>query len=397
VAGQRQIPVRVITPRGRAKEAEAARTAPAQILERLEQYTGIPYPWDKLDFLAALELPFGGIENPGLIVEGDQFLLAPPNQDTQEWQRRLRGVMAHELAHQWFGNLVTQAWWDDVWLSEGFATWLGTKISDMELPAFEHGLAITDMRNRWLLTDSPGKRPLRLEMHSRKDTEGVYDFAVYAKGASVLEMLEEWVGSEKFQQSLHRYLTDHRFANATSRDLAQAIRQESGVDVGPVLFDFLDRPGAPLLRFTVASAAGGTKLEVEQDGRPWTVPVCIHTASGEKKCEQVSGSRAELQLSDGTKWVWPNAFGSGYYRSLMSAEALESLMQNGYKFLENLEQLALAGDLEGLTVSGALPAAEVMKILPKIMALPGGPEPRIGVHASAIALQLASVAPETVR
>ena len=397
VAGQRRIPVRIITPRGRAVEAAAARTATPEILNRLEQYTGIPYPWDKLDHLVGLDLPFGGIENPGLIIYGDQFLLAPPTQDTQPRQRRMREGMAHELAHQWFGNLVTQAWWDDVWLSEGFATWLGTKISDLELPAFERGLAITDVRDRILLSDSPETRPLRLEMHSRKEIDDVYNGIVYLKGASILEMLEDWLGPERFQQSLHRYLTDHRFATGTSEDLARAIEEETGVDVRPVLFGFLDRSGAPILRFTLASTGQVPKLEVEQDGRPWIVPVCIHLESGERKCEQVSDAHVELPLSQSSAWIWPNAFGSGYYRSFLAGGGLETLMEKGYNLLEEPERLALVGDLEGLTVNGTLPAAAVMKILPKMIGSPGGPEPRVGAHANTLALQLALVSPEAIR
>ena len=397
VAGERRIPVRIITPRGRATEAAAARTATPEILNRLEQYTGIPYPWEKLDHLAGLELPFGGIENPGLIIYGDQILLAPQNQDTQRRQRRMREVMAHELAHQWFGNLVTQAWWDDVWLSEGFATWLGTKISDLELPAFERGLAITDVRDRILLSDSLETRPLRLEMHSRKDTEDVYDIIVYLKGASILEMLEDWLGPELFQRALHRYLTDHRFATGTSNDLARSIEEETGVDVRPVLFGFLDRSGAPILHFTLAATSQIPKLEVEQDGHPWIVPVCIHLESGERQCQQVSDAHVELPLSHASAWIWPNAFGSGYYRSFLAGDGLETLMEKGYNLLEGPERLALVGDLEGLTVSGALPAAAVMKILPKMTGILGDPEPRVEAHINTLALQLALISPEAVR
>lgn len=396
VAGQRRIPVRIITPRGRATEASPARDATAQILERLEAYTGIPYPWAKLDHLAALDLPFGAVENPGLIIYSDRSLLAAPSQDTQDRQRGMRQGMAHEMVHQWFGNLVTQAWWDDVWLSEGFATWLGTKVSDQELPPFERRRAITETRNRMMLSDSPKMRPVRIEMRSRKDTEDVYAAIVYLKGASILEMLEDWLGSERFQRSLHRYLTDHQSANATSQDLARAIEQETGVNVAPVMFDFLDRPGVPVLRFSVAKAGDTSKLNVEQDGRPWTVPVCIHAEREDRHCEQVSGAHVELPLSQ-SAWVWPNAYGSGYYESLLAADSLDALMDKGYRFLETPEHLALAGDLQGLTVSGALPAAQVMKALPKMVGASRGQESAVDARGFELALQLALVSPEDVR
>lgn len=396
IAGQRRIPVRIITPRGRATEATAARTVTPQILERLEQYTGIPYPWDKLDHLVGLNLPFGGIEDPGLIIYGDQFLLAPPNQETEQFKVSVRGIMTHEMAHQWFGNLVTQAWWDDVWLSEGFATWLTLKISDMDLPPFERHMSSSDMRDVLLLHDSPEGRPLRVEMHSRKDTEDVYNGLVYFKGACILEMLDDWLGPERLQRSLHRYLIDHQFATATSKDLALAIQQETGVEVGPVLFDFLDRPGAPVLRFSAASRGAAAALEVDQDGSPWTVPVCIHVDGGQRRCEQVSGPHAALALSPAPAWTWTNAYGSGYYRSVLAEDLLSPLMEKGYTFLEGPERLALIGDLEGLMVAGTLPAAEVMEVLPKFTD-PRRDDPRIRAHSLAIALQLALASPEDIR
>jgi len=394
VAGEKRIPVRIITPRGRAAEAAAARSATPEILARLEEYTGVPYPWDKLDHIAVLDMPFGATENPGLITYRDRGLLAPPDRDTPEWQRSMREVMAHELAHQWFGNLVTQAWWDDVWLSEGFATWLGVKISDMELPPFERRLAITAARNRMMAADSPRTRPVRLEMHSRKETDDVYDGIVYQKGAAVLEMLEDWVGPEPFRRSLHRYLADHRFDNAATTDLARAIRQETGVDAAPVLISFLDRPGAPVFRFSLASDKGASKLKIEQGDHPWTAPVCFHADSGERRCEVVNASRAEVSLPRRPVWMWPNAYGSAYYRSVLTSALLEALVRNGYDQLTKPERLALAGDVQDLTSSGDLRAADVMKILQRMAR---DREPRVSAHATAIALELAVAVPAAVR
>ncbi len=388
VAGQKQIPVRIIAPRGRGGEAAAARAATAPILARLEQYTGIPYPWDKLDHIAVLDMPFGATENPGLITYRADLLLAPPDQDTQERQEGMRSTMTHEMAHQWFGNLVTQAWWNDVWLSEGFATWLEAKISDMELPEFERHVRITDTRDAMMMRDTAGERPVRVEIRSRKEADPVYDVVVYIKGASILEMLEDWVGADPFQRALHRYLTDHRFGNATSGDLAAAIKQETGVDVGPVLFAFLDRPGAPVLRFSVASGSGGATLAVDQGANPWAIPLCLHVESAPRRCEVVSTSHAELPLSGSPSWVWPNAYGSGYYRSLLTANMLDQLMMTGYRQLQEPERLALAGDLEGLTITGQVPAAEA---LVAVQRLSRDPEARVQVRVRGLALGLALV------
>lgn len=394
VAGEKHVPVRIITPRGRAAEAAAARTATPAILARLEQYTGIPYPWDKLDHIAVLDMPFGATENPGLITYRADLLLAAPDRDTQERQEAMRSTMTHEMAHQWFGNLVTQAWWNDVWLSEGFATWLEAKISDMELPPFERRLRITDTRDVMMARDSAGARPVRVEVHSRREADPVYDVVVYIKGASILEMLEDWVGAEAFQRALHRYLTDHQFGNATSSDLAMAIKEETGIDVTPVLFAFLDRPGAPVLRFSLASGQGSPTLAVDQGSNPWPVPVCLHVEEVARHCEVVSTSHAELQLARGSAWIWPNAYGSGYYRSALSRSLLDQLMVRGYGELEEPERLALAADLEALTRADDIPAADVMAIVPR---LTRDPEPRVQLHVRALALGLALTTPASDR
>ncbi len=388
VAGQKQIPVRIIAPRGRGGEAVAARIATAPILARLEQYTGIPYPWDKLDHIAVLDMPFGATENPGLITYRAELLLAPPDQDTQERQEAMRSTMTHEMAHQWFGNLVTQAWWNDVWLSEGFATWLEAKISDMELPEFERHLSITDTRDAMMIRDTAGERPVRVEIHSREEADPVYHVVVYIKGASILEMLEDWVGAEPFQRALHRYLIDHRFGNATSGDLAAAIKQETGVDVGPVLFAFLDRPGAPVLRFSLASGSGGATLAVDQGANPWPVPVCLHVETAPRRCEVVSTSHAELPLSGSPSWVWPNAYGSGYYGSLLTGNLLDNLMMTGYRQLQEPERLALAADLEELTTTGQVPAAEALQA---VLRMTRDQESRVQVRTRGLALGLALV------
>jgi cytosol alanyl aminopeptidase len=392
VAGKKQIPVRIITPRGRADEAGPASKVTAEILPLLEQYTGIPYPWDKLDHIAVLGMTFA-VENPGLItygLEAPDGLLTLPARDTPRRQRAMRSFMTHEMAHQWFGNLVTQSWWNDVWLSEGFATWLESKISDSQLPPFERSLEITGMRNSMLLSDSPATRPVRVQVHNRKETDAVYDAIVYVKGASILQMLEDWIGREGLQRSLRRYLSDHAFKNATSEDLAKAINEETSIDVGPVLFAFLDRPGAPILHFSVESS----KLYVQQSSDPWAVPVCIHVDDSKAHCEVVTVSRAEIHISSQPHWVWPNAYGSGYYRSDLTGELFETLMQQGYSQLQGSERLALVADVEGLTSSGDLPVATALKFMQRFAM---DSDPRVRERVFATALELGLLAPDAAR
>lgn len=394
-AGANKIPVRIITPRGREAEAEAARTATASILARLEDYTGVPYPWAKLDHLAALDLRFGAVENPGLIMYRDAILLSPAERDTFDRQRTMRETMSHELAHQWFGDLVTQAWWDDVWLSEGCATWLGAKMTDLSLAPFERGIEAANRRHAMLLVDSVDRvRPVRLAMNSRAELKNVYDGIVYQKGAAVLSMLEDWIGPDQFRDAVHRYLTDHAFGNATTADLAKAIRQETETDADAVLDGFLNRPHAPQLRFATACDGGGCALNITQQGVPWTVPVCWHTQTRARRCAVVSDHRAVEPLQGAPAWIWTNSTGVGYYRSVLEGRMLSDVVDKGYRELTGPERASLAGDLVAGAIDGSMTAREILPVIPRI-ARDG--QAAIAMHAGTIALEFALAAPGAIR
>ena len=356
VAGEKHIPVRIITPRGRASEAGPAKAATAELLPREEAYTGIAYPWDKLDHIAVLDLPFGATENPGLITYRDSQLLAPIAKDTPARVRAMRATMAHEMAHQWFGNLVTQAWWDDTWLAEGFATWMAAKITDMDLPEDQRGLAMVQARDRIMATDAKRKRPVRLEMHSRPEMEAVYDGLVYQKGAATLKMVEDWVGADAFQRGIRAYLHDHAMRNATTAELEQNLKESTGVNVGPVMDEMLNRVGFPVIRFKLETG----KLVLDQDhadkGGPWTIPVCFHLEETERRCDVVSTDHAEVPVAGAATamqgrrgpqtWIWTNAYGSGYYRSVLDGGMLDAVTGRGYLDLSEPERLSLLLDVK---------------------------------------------------
>jgi alanyl aminopeptidase len=356
VAGEKKTPVRIITPRGRAAEAGPAKAATAELLPREEAYTGIPYPWDKLDHIAVLDLPFGATENPGLITYRDSQILAPIAKDTPRRVRMMRGTMAHEMAHQWFGDLVTQAWWDDTWLAEGFATWMAAKVSDVDLPESERGLAMVQARDRIMTTDAKGKRPVRLEMHSRTETTDVYDQMVYQKGGATLKMVEDWVGADAFQRGLRRYLREHAMGNATSAELEKDLTEETGVNVTPVMDDMLNKTGYPLMRFKVDD--GKLILDQEPVGGTgvWTMPVCVHPENAKSRCEVIAAAHAEIPIEGATAgsggrrnqqpWIWTNAYGSGYYRSVLGAGAVDALVGGGYLELSEPERLSLLIDIK---------------------------------------------------
>jgi alanyl aminopeptidase len=389
-AGKKQIPVRIITPRGRAADAESARAATPAILSRLEDYTGIPYPWEKLDHLALVKGAFGAVENPGLITYQEGILLADPGRDTPQRNHQMRATMAHELAHQWFGNLVTQASWTDVWLSEGFATWLSAKIMDSEYPPFERGLASNPRFSAMAIDGTALGWAVRRPMSSREDTKTVYNGLVYQKAAAVLNTVESWLGDQPLQHGLHKYLTDHSFAIATVDDLAAALQSESGADVAPVLHSLLDHPGVP----AVSAKLDCKRLAV--DAGEWTLPICLHWDDGGRQCSVVGPTTKSVALETAAcpTWIWTNASGQGYYRARLTAEDLKALQNGGYAELDSVERRALIADTGFAVLSGQLPVAAAMKLLSSSAR---DQEPRVAMESLRIAAALGEIVPPESR
>ena len=306
-------PVRVITPAGRGAEGADANRFTAEILARLETYTGIPYPWAKLDHMALPEGTFGGVEQPGLITYRLKGLLREPGKATPQQDRSLRSLLTHELAHQWFGNLVTQATWDDVWLSEGFATWLTYRMMDLDLPPVQKHLAAIAGRERIMAFDESEKsRPVRMHMSDREEMKEIYSPFVYQKAGAVLLMVEDWLGEEPFRRGLQIYLKAHRNGNASIEDLAAALKEASGTDPGPVLHSFLDRKGVPEVNAWVRCEPGTTPV-LHVDPSRWTVPVCWTSLEG-SGCDVFDRNYQDHAFRSCPVSLKVNPNGTGYYR-----------------------------------------------------------------------------------
>jgi alanyl aminopeptidase len=337
-------PVRVITPKGRSAEGRAAADATVAVLPRLETYTGIPYAFGKMDHLALADAAFGAVENPGLIVYLAREMLMLPGTETFSRTRALRLLEAHEIGHQWFGDLVTQASWADVWLSEGFATWVSEKIMDQEEPPERAHIGLIEARERIMQIDGSRRtRPVRAEPDNREGTRDIYNRIVYDKGGSVLLMLEGWLGEDKVRDGVRSYLNEHRFGNASTGDLEADLKRSSGVDPAAVMHSFLDEPGLP--RVSVQVECGPTaRLRIRQTGAS-AIPVCYRGAGVGRTCTVLEGPSRDVDLPKGSScpaWIEPNAGGTGYYRTTWSAAQLAALT---LKDLLPAERLTLAFDL----------------------------------------------------
>jgi alanyl aminopeptidase len=411
-AGQKKVKTRMITPRGRAVEGTYAAQVTPEILAALEDYFGIPYPYEKLDVLA-VPLLGGAMEHPGLVTFNSRLMLSKPEEDTLGRQRGFSNTQVHELGHQWFGNLVTMAWWDDLWLNEAFATWITPRIIETWRPGWDAPVERVDDRSGALDADSLlTARRIRQPIESADDILNAFDGITYGKGAAVLTMTEEWLGREVFRRGIQRYMKKHGGGNATAKDFLDALSAEAGKDVTGVLGTFLDQGGAPLVTASLECGAGGAKVLLTQQRylrlgskapapQTWRVPVCVDYEAGGKEsraCTLMESERVELALTDAKAcpaWVFPNAEGAGYYRMQLAGEAASKLMKSGLQKLSRAERVALMGDVRALARAGALPAAEALAMAARV----ANDKDRVIVEASLDVLELSSerLIPENLR
>jgi alanyl aminopeptidase len=378
-SGRKKVPTRIITPRGRAAEAAYAAQVTPQLLARLEDYFDMAYPYEKLDTLA-VPLFSSAMEHPGLITFSAELILAKPGEDTIARQRYFASVQAHELGHQWFGNLVTLAWWDDLWLNEAFATWITPRIIEDWQPTWDARVQQVQGRSWTLGTDSlVTARRVRQPIENEGDIRTAFDSITYGKGAAVLMMTEEWLGRDVFRRGIQRYLRAHAGGTATAREFLAALSEAAGQDVGQVLGTFLDQGGAPIIHATLDCSGPAPKVALSQRRylpigskgevtRTWKVPLCVRYGQGAstgRTCTVLETERAELALPEAKScpdWLFPNAEGAGYFRAQVSGEALRRLLKVADTRLTRSERVALLGDARALARTGLLPAGDALAL-----------------------------------
>ncbi len=385
VWGKAKTPIRIVMPRGHEAKAAYAAEVTGPILVALEDYFDIPYPFGKLDNLAIPQtVSFGAMENPGLITYADRILLLDPSQGGLNRQRGYAGTAAHENAHQWFGDLVTMAWWDDIWLNEGFATWMGAKAVAAWKPEWQTENDIADRRVTAMGADSlASSQPVRRPIQNRGDIVAAFDGISYQKGGALLSMFESWMGPEKFRKGVQRYLRTHAWGNATSHDFLDALAAEGGPEVARSFATFLDQPGVPVVSVATSCDGGKGKLALEQRryvplGSPvsasqaWQVPVRFRYGAGDRSAESqtmLAAPSGSAELAFCPEWIEANAGGLGYYITEYRGGLFEKLAARS-ETLSVPEQVALLKDANFLFGSGNLPAASALGLLERFAASP---------------------------
>jgi len=380
-AGANHTVIRIIVPRGRAKEAQFVASVTPDIVNLLEKYFDIPYPYEKLDEVA---VPFVGfaMEHPGLVTYGAGFFLMEPGQASLNGKQTVTSVIAHELAHQWFGDLVTTAWWDDIWLNEGFASWMANKIVNEYRPEWKMDIAELNGYQDAMQTDElVSARQVRQPILSNDDIQNAFDNITYNKGSALLNMFESYTGATKFQHGIQKYLRQYSWSNATSAQFLEAV--SLGDPAIPKAFSsFLDQPGVPLVTAKLQCGEGKPKLQLAQQRflprgsqgsshQTWSIPVCIRYPAGSENlraCTLLSSDNASMDLANSTgcpTWTYANADQAGYYVVRYPTEILDSLLKDE-RTLSLMERVGLIGDIGALT-QAYMPLGEGMALVPKFV------------------------------
>ncbi|HYL78753.1 MAG TPA: M1 family metallopeptidase [Bryobacteraceae bacterium] len=374
-------PLRVITPRGKGPNAKYAAAAIPQLLKLLEDYFGTPYPYEKLDSIVMPVSNFA-MENAGLITYGETTLLSKPEQDTINRQRGMATVVAHEMAHQWFGDLVTTSWWDDIWLNEAFASWMERKIVGQWKPEWHTDVTAVSARLGAMRQDSlVSARKIRQPIESNDDIANGFDGITYEKGAAVIQMFETWIGREKFRNGVQLYLKKHAWGNATASDFEAGISAAAGRNIAPAFDTFLNQAGLPEVSMTLDCSAKPKILLAQKRLLPlgskgssretWRIPICVaYLADGavHHQCEVMTDPRTEMVLTQAKScpaWIEPNDGETGYYQVDYKDGLLDKVLADHGSHLTLAERVGVLGNVESLVGTGDISPRVALALVPQ--------------------------------
>ena len=356
------VPLRVIAPTGKSDLTGFAIECGAFCLRYLTEYYGIPYPGDKVDLVAIPDFAFGAMENLGCITFRETALLVDPATATQAELVRILDVIGHELAHMWFGDLVTMGWWDGIWLNEAFASFMEMKATDAMRPDWRRWVSFGAVERPWAYAVDAlaSTRPVEFEVRSPDEANEMFDALTYGKGSSVLRMIEQFLGEEAFRQGVGDYLRRHAHGNTVTADLWEGLDGASGMDVGGIMDTWILQGGFPQVEVSVA----GTTISLTQrrylsipdetDQTTWKIPLRMRgMASGQPFHIKVLFSEASttVEAPGDVEWVIANAGGHGFYRASYD-EASYGRVLDAVPELDALERFVLIDDAWAFVVSG---------------------------------------------
>lgn len=335
------------------------------ILKALEQYFAIDYPFEKLDFVAVPDYAFGAMENPGLVTFRTELLLRGNIASANQAASTLM-VIAHELAHMWYGDLVTMKWWDDLWLNEAFATWMSNKVMDIHYPQYQGNLNLP--QEGALYEDGlSSTKSIRKEVKTAKDVEDGLGLN-YTKGHAILNMLEQTIGEEKFQKAIQQYMKKYQWKNTVADDLWRVLDEQSDFNIGVIANTFLNQPGYALINFNENGAISQQRYKnigTTVPAQTWQVPLSIKYKLNGKIQETnvlLNTDKTQLQTLIEADWYLPVANGNGYFRWKLPKEKYKALLA-GVNELTDREKMALLSNSKGLLNAGEISIKEHLTLL----------------------------------
>ena len=370
--------VGIVTRRGASSQAAFALESTRRILRSYNEYFGLPYPLPKLDNIASPGSSrfYAAMENWGAIQSFETALLLDPAIAGQSERQRVFAITTHEIAHQWFGDLVTMRWWDDIWLNEGFASWITSRVVEELHPEWDTRLRAVPIRAQAMELDAlQSAHPIVQHVETVDQVSQVFDRIIYAKGASVLAMLEAYVGADTWREGVRRYLKAHAYGNAVSDDFWHQMDRAAGKPIAGIARDFTRQPGVPLLRVERSNCVDGrTTLELTQGefsadhpGKAplrWRIPVIARSVGGAAVRTLVGAGTTRLVVP-GCGAVIVNAGQSGYYRTWY-APAPAAALRDAFTRLDTIDQLGALDDRWALGLAGTAPIGDALELVARV-------------------------------
>ncbi len=371
------IPIRVYSTPGKKEMGQFALESAEHILGYYDEYFGIKYPYGKLDLIGLPDFSAGAMENTGCITFREVILLIDEKQGSVDLKKTIASVIAHEMAHQWFGDLVTMKWWDDVWLNEGFATWMSSKPVQAWKPEWNFNLDDVSNAGGTLNVDSlANTRPIHQAADTPDQIQELFDGIAYGKAAAVLRMLESYLGEETFRAGVNAYLTQHKYGNATAEDFWDAQAKTSKKPVDTIMPTWVKQAGVPMINVKAQCSGSSTSVSVAQqryyfdrtkfeapNDQLWQIPICLKgstTANGAPKCELLTKKEETFTLPGCSTWVLGNAGAAGYYRVGYQPEAVQGLASDAETKLTAAERIALQDDIWASVRVGREPVGDYL-------------------------------------
>ncbi|PKH00448.1 M1 family metallopeptidase [Paraglaciecola sp. MB-3u-78] len=371
------VPGKIYTPKGQAQRTKFAAKHTAGILQKLESYFGSSYPYEKLDFIAVPNFTFGAMENVGLVTFRSSLLLLNDEPRLAEQSSTLN-VIAHELAHMWYGNLVTMAWWDDLWLNEAFASWMASKVM-MDLYPEQNFKGRLVQEGAFGADASPTVKPVKKVVKSQTDVMDGLGLN-YSKGESILQLIESMVGEEAFQKGIQTYMKNNAFSNAQADDLWKVLSTVADFDVPAMMKTYLEQPSYPLVEFAANGVISQSRYHLkgaEVKEQTWIVPLAIsYKKNGKISRTNLFLNTAKTTVSELAEadWIFPNENAMGYMRWKVSADQLSALLDD-MSVLNTREKKSLLYNTEALFSAGEIELGEMMAVMD---ALVDDKDPMIG-------------------